>query len=368
MAELCREFDMPELQQDCDDFSAIAVPFPNGLPVTSIELAPVKDNLRREPLYRQACELLGSSTPNIDAALDRLREAESMGHPDSSLLLGKTLETKGKLDESAQHYKVAAVAGDAEAIWRYGLRCDLGRGVPLDASLAVRYYRRSAGLGDSEGQCLLGICLKMGRGIPQDTRTAGAYFAQSAEQGNGHGQWPFGLCLELEHGVPRGVERAAEWYRRSARQKNAEGQWRYARCLETGSGVARNRESAMAYYRRAADQGNAEGRERYQFELTMDGDECGEHRVVVTRSLWAEGRELYLLPGDTRSSIHEGSCFMRAVSQSSNRQADLRPVHTVHCTGIKKARPHLCLDGFPLTKTRVPALSETGVSLVEDGR
>jgi TPR repeat protein len=207
----------------------------------------------------------------------------------------------------ANAFKMAADAGDSDAMVQYGICLQSGNGVAVDASAAVRYYEMASQLENSEGQWRYGKCLELGLGIAADLDTAREYYYIAAEDGNAHGMYLLGRAQEggwdgddpslyvdsyqnaarwgdpdgqlhygraLEAGDHPDVEQAASYYQLAADQGNHEAQNLYGACLEEGKGVPVDLARALQYYRASAKGGDADGQRNYHRCLTqsdMDG-------------------------------------------------------------------------------------------------
>ncbi len=87
--------------------------------------------------------------------------------------------------ERARHWhERAADAGSVESQLTVATAHYLGRGAPLDKSIAARRYRQAAQAGDVGAQYLYAAMLETGDGIPQDLNEARYWYAAAARSGD----------------------------------------------------------------------------------------------------------------------------------------------------------------------------------------
>jgi TPR repeat protein len=66
------------------------------------------------------------------------------------------------------------------------------------------------------GSARAGWCWQVGKGVPIDFTIAAEFFAKAADLNDGCGANSFGCCLELGRGVPKNMELAVQYYRKAA--------------------------------------------------------------------------------------------------------------------------------------------------------
>ncbi len=111
-----------------------------------------------------------------------------------------------------------AEQGNAEAQALLGLMYNLGRGVPLDSSQALKWYKAAAEQGNPAGQCLLGTLYLSGGAVPKDTAQGLKLLKLAAEQGYPDAYLPLGLAYVNLKDVPRDDVQADMWLRLAAAQ------------------------------------------------------------------------------------------------------------------------------------------------------
>jgi TPR repeat protein len=87
----------------------------------------------------------------------------------------------GDFATALQEWKPLAEQGHAEAQSSLGALYNIGRGVPKDIKLAVKWFRLAAKQGDADAQYSLGWMYAKGQGVPQDNKTAVKWWKLAAE-------------------------------------------------------------------------------------------------------------------------------------------------------------------------------------------
>lgn len=106
-----------------------------------------------------------------------------------------------------------AVAGDVEAFGKVGMCYDLGVGVAINPSEAVRWFRKGADAGVSSSQFTLGSYYRDGVGVAQDSKEALRWFRLAAAAGNATAQTTLGCCyLQGALGVAMDEAEAVRWF------------------------------------------------------------------------------------------------------------------------------------------------------------
>ncbi|MAG98084.1 MAG: hypothetical protein CMM08_15505 [Rhodospirillaceae bacterium] len=165
---------------------------------------------------------------------------------------GKQAYDRGDFAAAFRIWQAAARAGDARAQTNLGVLYALGRGVKLDAKVAVSWYRKAAAQNYPKGQYNLGLAYRSGRGTGKDEAKAVTLFRQAAEQGLASAQYMLGLSLLGGRGVARDPARALKYYRRAALSGYARAQYALGRLHAQGTAVPKDAAKAVSWYRRAA--------------------------------------------------------------------------------------------------------------------
>ena len=144
-------------------------------------------------------------------------------------------------NEAASWERKAAVEGDAEAVYRQGVRVR-----ERDALMAFELFVDAAARGHAEAAYEAAILQMTNYDLPPDEARAATLMRQAAEAGVPEALADYGLMVYQGAGVERDVDAAARYFRMASEAGDKEGQFLYAFSLAKGEGVAQNYEEA--YY------------------------------------------------------------------------------------------------------------------------
>ncbi len=162
-----------------------------------------------------------------------------------------------------------------------GLMYDLGKGVPEDDEVAVRWYRLAASQGYPDGLYNLGLMHLEGTGVAQDDAAALALFREAADQGDARAQNRVGLLYDSGKGTEEDDDEAVAWYRKAAEQSYASAQYNLGLMYEAGTGVERDLDAALRWIRRAAEQDHRKAKEKLPtLEARIAEGESGETQTA----------------------------------------------------------------------------------------
>jgi TPR repeat protein len=203
--------------------------------------------------------------------------------------------------------QTAAERGDPAAQFRLGQMYGQGRGVPLDAALAMSWFRKAADQGYGPAQGALGAAYFSGVGEPRDYAQALIWLRKGAAQDDVVSETDLALMyasgaavprddaqafvwaqkaaahdvagsevilgsLYLQGtGAPKDVVKAIAWFRKAADQGLPAAEVRLAAAYHLGIGLTRDDKQAVAWARKAADQGDASGQD-FLGDLYRHGD------------------------------------------------------------------------------------------------
>ena len=176
-----------------------------------------------------------------------------------------TLEKQKKIKIAYQSQLSAEdvyAKGEARAQYDLGLMYANGKGVPKDASEAVKWYRKAAVQGYVSAQNTLGWRYLKGEGVLQDASEAEKWYQRAAAQGNASAQYNLGWMYENGQGVLQDDLKAIKWYRKAAEQEYVRAQTNLGDMYRKGKGVPQDDSEAIKWYLRAAKQGNADAQEK----------------------------------------------------------------------------------------------------------
>ena len=159
---------------------------------------------------------------------------------------------------TAQARQKRAVQGDATAQYDLGLMYRLGRGVPRDDAMAVRWYRKAAEQGHRGAENNLAFMYHQGLGVSQNLDEALLWYRKAADQGNVLAQRSLANIYRIGVEVPHDYAGAVRWYRRAADQGDAYSQTRLGTMYCSGQGVPQNYAEAAQWLSKAAARGDAD--------------------------------------------------------------------------------------------------------------
>jgi TPR repeat protein len=270
------------------------------------------DPARPEPRARleMIAALLRSNgftmTPAKFAALRPALEAASRHQVVSAqVLLGEQLRDSAPA-ESLKFFRLAAEAGQTEAMTQAGLMISNGRGSPArDLKQAVAWFERASAAGDTDAMTALAECLIHGKGIAPNPRRAAELlraasafqhpralnllgdlyargigvpknpdeafllFSRSAALGDGDGVANLGALTMEGEGTGADPARAIKIWKSGITRGFPSCMLNYAKALESGRGIPTDPAQAKHWYREAARGGNADAEEW-----------CRKHRVA----------------------------------------------------------------------------------------
>lgn len=150
------------------------------------------------------------------------------------VIMAKIAAQEGRLADSAREFLAAAVAGNPEGMYNYGVYLSRGRGTRKNVEEAIRWFEKAAAMpvcddpagkflnvGIGEALCALGNCYENGIHYHQNKLRAKQYWEESAKLGVSSGLNNLGMCLmNGTHGEERDLPRARDLLRQSAELQN----------------------------------------------------------------------------------------------------------------------------------------------------
>src|SRR5208282_6448063 len=142
----------------------------------------------------QTCAL-PISTPGVELPALRADAAAAIGvcaqaaaaHPEIAhytALLARAEAAAGRMDEAYAHFRKAADAGDARAMYSLGLMLETGDHAPKDLKAAYALYEKAAERGLADGAINLAVALAEGKGIAKNLPRAYALLQQASASGS----------------------------------------------------------------------------------------------------------------------------------------------------------------------------------------
>jgi TPR repeat protein len=191
-----------------------------------------------------------ASTPGVELPALRADAAAAIGvcaqaaaaHPEIAhytALLARAEAAAGRMDEAYAHYRKAADAGDARAMYSLGLMLETGDHAPKDLKAAYALYEKAADRGLADGAINLAVALAEGKGVDKNLPRAYALLTQASQTGSARAAYD--LAEFAEHGYGGKTTDALDLYRRAAELGFAKGHHTAAALLDEGrAGVAKD--------------------------------------------------------------------------------------------------------------------------------
>ncbi|MFC0409577.1 tetratricopeptide repeat protein [Roseomonas elaeocarpi] len=164
------------------------------------------------------------------------------------------------------------------------LRGAEGQGIDPDPARAAALYRQAAEAGDALAQDMLSWMLLEGEVIPSDPTEARRWAGLAAAQGIAASMTRMGLLHHHALGVERDVAEAARWWRRAAALGEADGQAMLGAALHMGAGVAADPVEALHWLLRA-QAGNSKLARPFLGPVRATLDEAGQAEAARRAAL-----------------------------------------------------------------------------------
>lgn len=202
--------------------------------------------------------------PKAGASLDCLRQAASQGNATAELRLGLAYGSGNGADgdganlaEAAKWYRLAADAGQPQAMFMLGRLYQGGQVFPKDSTRAADLYRRAAEGGWPAAASALGALYQTGDGVEKDPREAVRLFKAAAGKNDRGGLFGLGVAYLKGWGVPRSGPDAARAFKAAADLGAPEAMVNLAVQYQTGDGVPKDQGRAITLLRDAAQKGQS---------------------------------------------------------------------------------------------------------------
>ncbi len=160
---------------------------------------------------------LETGVPDPDEAVRWYERSVKMGYVPAMNSLG-VVHLERKAYEAAYFwFQEAALAGDAESLYRLGTLYFRGEYVRQDLEKACGYFAEAYGKGVREACFYLGYYAEHGLLAAPDCGQAAAYYREGVSSGCAACAAALGRCFRLGRGVPRDEEKSCA-YERLARR------------------------------------------------------------------------------------------------------------------------------------------------------
>src|SRR5581483_10116319 len=142
--------------------------------------------------------------------------AEQPGNMRMQYFYGLALDKTNNTVEALRRVKMAADAGDADAMDSLGFFFATGRGTLKNPERAFEMFSKAASLGNASGIANLGTMYSNGLFVKQDFPKALDYYEKAMEAGNSFALNQIGVMYFAGKGVERDYRAAAEYFQQAA--------------------------------------------------------------------------------------------------------------------------------------------------------
>jgi hypothetical protein len=142
--------------------------------------------------------------------------AEQPGNMRMQYYYGLALDKTNNTVEALRRVKMAADAGDADAMDSLGFFFATGRGVVKNPQRAFELFSKAAALGNASSTSNLGSMYSNGMFVKQDFPKALDYYEKAIEAGNSFALNQIGVMYFAGKGVERDYHAAAEYFQQAA--------------------------------------------------------------------------------------------------------------------------------------------------------
>ena len=145
-------------------------------------------------------------------AIPYLRTAAEKGSIDACEALAWALYRETRTKEAAAWAERAALEGNPNAEYLYGLMLIRGKGVEQDAEKGADYVLKAAEARNYGAMELMGDCYMSGTGVVRNEAAAVKWYTMAAGTGNASAQIKLADCLRKGTGAEANYDRALYWY------------------------------------------------------------------------------------------------------------------------------------------------------------
>ena len=194
-----------------------------------------------------------------DEGMAALRVAAEAGNGQAMRQMGLELAKLGTPEAAAQGREWLRKAVDAGYVRAIGTLADAlltAPGDQRDIAGGLALYERAVALGDTGAMVDLGLLYDKGEVVPADDARETALYRMAADLGDANAMELLGWQYSHGEGVAKDLAVAAEWYRRGAEGGDADAMNEYARALLDGEGVPADAAAAFKWFSAAREAGS----------------------------------------------------------------------------------------------------------------
>ncbi|MBO7351597.1 MAG: sel1 repeat family protein, partial [Candidatus Methanomethylophilaceae archaeon] len=176
--------------------------------------------------------------------------------------------------EAVRFYLTCAEEGDAEAQAKIGFMYLMGKGIPKDKELALKWLSKAADSGDGTAMYRIGQMYDQGLcNTDPDEKLAFKWYEKAAEAGNRDAQFALGCICMVPKKFHTDVKKAARLFEKAAEQGHSEAQYQIGMCYAYGQGVNRDPSLAVKWLEKSCESG-------YQQGMVDFANMCFEGQVI----------------------------------------------------------------------------------------
>jgi len=163
---------------------------------------------------------------------------------------GRAVAKDGKL--ATDLFRKAALGGDAEAEYRFGLRLVMGTDdVARDTAEGLNWLVKSGEHGHFNSFTRIGDIYRIGKyGLAKDLVQATSWFRKAADLGDPEGQAWLGWAYHYGMGIPQDANGAVSWLTKAGEHGYTPAQMELGEIFERGDGVGVDKPKALCWYRK----------------------------------------------------------------------------------------------------------------------
>ncbi len=138
-------------------------------------------------------------------------------------------------------------------------------GTPVDYPTALKWYRKAARSGDHQAQIIVADWLLEGKGTNPDPKKSLQWYLKASEYKHANPKvfYMLGQLFSLGKGIEQNLTMAASWFEKSATMGHVDSQMRLAYLYSKGIGVQRDFTRSAHWYHLAALHDNPKAQYRY---------------------------------------------------------------------------------------------------------
>src|SRR5947209_8375016 len=128
---------------------------------------------------------------------------------------------EGAVDQTLNAERARADLGNADDMFRIGLRYYRGNGVEKDYKEAAAWFRKASDAGDADSMTWMGLLHARGHGVPKDYAQAKSWYEKAAAKDEPVAMNNLGDLYFNGQGRDKDSAAGVGWYRKSAEKGDA---------------------------------------------------------------------------------------------------------------------------------------------------